>query len=83
MINVINNIITTINRYKYTQSFEYNGFNINNRIKLIINITYVKFNLFNNKVENIKIINKNIYYQKIIHKTNTELNKIKHTFQSL
>ena len=52
------NIITVVDRCDYTWSFKGDGFNVNNEVKLMMDTMHTDSNIFDDKIEDVKIINK-------------------------
>ena len=58
VIDVTDNIITVVDGCNYVWSFEGNGFNVNDEVKLMMNTMHTNSNIFDDEIEDIKIINK-------------------------
>ena len=59
VIDVTDNIITVIDTCNYTWSFYGDGFNVNDEVKLTMDTMNTNFNVFDDVVKDVKIINKN------------------------
>ena len=58
VIDVTDDIITVVDRCDYTWSFEGDGFNVNDEVKLMMNTMHTDSNIFDDEIEDVKIINK-------------------------
>ena len=58
VINVTDNIITVIDKSGYVWKFEGIGFNKNDKVRLIMNTMLSNSNVLDDKIENVKKINK-------------------------
>lgn len=70
VIDVTDNIITVVDKCDYTWSFEGDGFNINDEVKLMMNTMHTDSNIFDDEIEDVKMINKkkgNEYHEDTIH----------------
>lgn len=57
VIDVTDSIITVVDKCDYTWSFEGDGFNVNDKVKLMMNTMHTDFNIFDDEIEDVKIIN--------------------------
>ena len=58
VIDVTDNIVTVIDRCDYTWSFEGDDFNVNDEVELMMNTMHTDSNIFDDEIEDVKIINK-------------------------
>ena len=58
VIDVTDNIITVVDKYDHTWSFEGDGFNVDDKVKLIIDTMHTDSNISDDEIEDVKIINK-------------------------
>lgn len=58
VIDVTDNIITVIDRCNYTWSFEGDGFNVDDEVRLIMNTMHTDSNIFDDEIKDVKMINK-------------------------
>ena len=58
VIDVTDDIITVVDRCDYIWSFEGDGFNVNDEVKLMMNTMHTDSNIFDDEIEDVKIINK-------------------------
>ena len=58
VIDVTDNIITVVDKYDHTWSFEGNGFNVDDEVKLTIDTMHTDSSIYDDEIENVKIINK-------------------------
>lgn len=58
VVEVTDNIITVIDKSDHTWSFEGDGFNVDDEVKLTIDTMHTDSNIFDDKIEDVKIINK-------------------------
>ena len=58
VIDVTDNIITVVDRCDYTWSFEGDGFNVGDEVKLMMNTMHTDSNIFDDEIEDVKMINK-------------------------
>lgn len=57
VIDVTDNIITVVDRCDYTWSFEGDGFNVDDEVKLMMNTMHTDSNIFDDEIEDVKMIN--------------------------
>ena len=55
VIDVTDNIITVVDRCDYTWSFEGDGFNVDDEVKLMMNTMHTDSNIFDDEIEDVKI----------------------------
>lgn len=58
VIDVTDNIITVVDRCDYTWSFEGDGFKVDDKVKLTIDTMHTDSNIFDDEIEDVKMINK-------------------------
>ena len=58
VIDVTDNTITVVDKYDHTWSFEGDGFNVDDKVKLMMNTMHTDSNIFDDEIEDAKIINK-------------------------
>ena len=58
VIDVTGNIITVVDKHDYTWSFEGDGFNVDDKVKLTMDTMHTDSNIFDDEIEDAKIINK-------------------------
>ena len=58
VIDVTDNIITVVDKNDHTWSFEGDGFNVDDKVKLMMNTMHTDSNIFDDEIEDAKIINK-------------------------
>ena len=58
VIDVTDNIITVVDKYDHTWSFEGDGFNVDDKVKLTMDTMHTDSNIFDDEIEDAKIINK-------------------------
>ena len=58
VIDVTDNTITVVDKYDHTWSFKGDGFNVNDEVKLMMNTMHTDSNIFDDEIEDAKIINK-------------------------
>ena len=59
VINATNNIVTVIDACNYTWSFYGDGFDVNDKVKLTMDTMNTNFNVFDDVIKDVKVINKN------------------------
>ena len=57
VIDVTDNIITVVDRCDYTWSFEGDGFKVDDEVKLMMNTMHTDSNIFDDEIEDVKMIN--------------------------
>lgn len=58
VIEVTNNIVTVVDKCGYLWDFEGDGFKPNDEVKMTMNTMHTDSNIYDDKIENVKIINK-------------------------
>lgn len=58
VIDVTDNIVTVIDKHNNTLSFKGDGFNVDDEVKLTMNTMHTDSNIFDDEIEDVKIINK-------------------------
>ena len=58
VIDVTDNIVIVIDKYNNTLSFKGDGFNVDDEVKLTMDTMHTDSNIFDDEIENVKIIKK-------------------------
>jgi hypothetical protein len=58
VIDVTDNIVTVIDKYNNTLSFKEDSFNVDDKVKLTMDTMHTDSNIFDDEIEDVKIINK-------------------------
>lgn len=58
VIEVTDNIVTVVDRCDYVWEFEGDGFNVNDEVKMLMNTMHTDNYIFDDEIENVKIIQK-------------------------
>ena len=58
VIDVTDNIVTVVDKCNNTWSFKGDGFNVDDEVKLTMDTMHTDSNIFDDKIEDVKIINK-------------------------
>ena len=58
VIDVTDNIVTVVDKCNNTWSFKEDGFNVDDEVKLTMDTMHTDSNIFDDKIEDVKIINK-------------------------
>jgi hypothetical protein len=58
VIDVDHNIITVVDEYDYTWSFEGDGFHVDDKVQLMMHTMCTDSNIFDDEIEDVKMINK-------------------------
>jgi hypothetical protein len=57
VIGIIGNTVTVMDECGYTWAFEGNDFNVNDKVKLMMSTMHTDSNIFDDKIEDVKMIN--------------------------